>query len=112
MRIEHWVVAERQGQTAARNVLGRQERFTAVPFFWSQHYDVAISYVGHAEGWDRVEVAGRVADGDCLVAYRQGGAIRAIVTLGRDLDSLRAESLFERNDQAGLETLLAAAMTR
>jgi 3-phenylpropionate/trans-cinnamate dioxygenase ferredoxin reductase subunit len=96
IRVEHWVVAERQGKVAALNMLGRRQRFDAVPFFWSQHYDVAISYVGHAERWDRVEINGDPAAQDCAVTFWQQGRKLAVVTVGRDLDSLHAENAFER----------------
>jgi apoptosis-inducing factor 3 len=95
IRVEHWVVAERQAQTAARNMLGRCEPFAAVPFFWSQHYDTSIRYVGHAETWDRVEIDGSIEAGDCAVAYHLGKRKLAAATIGRDRDSLRAEREFE-----------------
>jgi NADPH-dependent 2,4-dienoyl-CoA reductase/sulfur reductase-like enzyme len=109
VRIEHWVAAERQGQVAARNILGAREPFRAVPFFWTQHYDVPINYVGHAEGWEGLEVAGSIARRSCLVAYRVAGRISAVASVHRDQESLRAEALLERGDQAGLEALLASA---
>src|SRR5262249_43840012 len=67
IRVEHWVVAQRQGQTAALNMLGLKQKFDAVPFFWSQHYDVPINYVGHAESWDEIAVDGDIAGRDCLL---------------------------------------------
>jgi NADPH-dependent 2,4-dienoyl-CoA reductase/sulfur reductase-like enzyme len=95
IRVEHWVVAERQGQTAARNMLGAREKFTAVPFFWSQHYDVAISYVGHAETWDDVSIEGDPAARDCLVRYKHAGRIMAVAAMGRDIEALKAELQLE-----------------
>ncbi|MCP3381626.1 FAD-dependent oxidoreductase [Bradyrhizobium sp. CCGUVB4N] len=97
IRVEHWVVAERQGQTAARNMLGKRERFDAVPFFWSQHYDVPINYVGHAESFDDIAVDGSIPDKDCLLRYRKGGRVLAIASIYRDLDSLKAELEMERS---------------
>jgi len=105
-RIEHWVVAERQGQTAARNLLGAGEKFAAVPFFWSVHYDVTIRYVGHATRWDATQIAGDLDARDAIVAYREGGKIVAVATVGRDQASLAAELALERDDQAALEALL------
>jgi NADPH-dependent 2,4-dienoyl-CoA reductase/sulfur reductase-like enzyme len=99
LRIEHWVVAERQGQTAARNMLGAGEKFTQVPFFWSQHYDVPINYVGHAEGWDDIAVEGDIAGRDCLLRYRRGGRVLAAASIYRDRESLEVEVEMERDSR-------------
>lgn len=96
IRVEHWVVAERQGQTAARNMLGQSEVFDAVPFFWSQHYDVPINYVGHAEQWDEIVVEGDIAGRDCLLKYRSQGRVLAVASIFRDLASLQAELAMEQ----------------
>ena len=96
IRVEHWVVAERQGQTAARNMLGQHEAFDAVPFFWSQHYDVPINYVGHAEKWDEIVVDGNIAAKDCLLQYKSGGRVLAVASIYRDVASLEAELAIEK----------------
>ena len=96
VRVEHWVVAERQGQTAARNMLGQREVFDAVPFFWSQHYDVPINYVGHAEKWDEIAIEGDIASRDCLLKYKGKGRVLAVASIYRDLASLQAELAMEQ----------------
>ncbi len=90
VRIEHWNVAQWQGQTAARNMLGHHEVYKAVPFFWSAHYDVTLNYVGHAEHWDRIEIDGSIQDHDCTLRYMADDKVRAVLTICRDKESLRA----------------------
>jgi hypothetical protein len=89
-------VAERQGQVAACNMLGLQERYDAVPFFWSQHYDIPINYVGHAEQWDEIAIEGDIASKDCLLRYERGGRVLAVASIFRDLENLQAELAMEQ----------------
>jgi apoptosis-inducing factor 3 len=97
IRVEHWVVAERQGQAAARNMLGRREPFDGVPFFWSRHYDVTINYVGHAERWDSVKIDGSLDRRDATVSFIRGGTTRAVATVSRDKECLEAELALEHS---------------
>ena len=99
VRIEHWVVAQRQGQAVARDMLGLGVPFHEVPFFWSQHYDVTLAYVGHANSDAVIEVAGSLPKRDATVIYRHAGRVVAVVTIGRDRQSLAIEAALERNDE-------------
>jgi len=106
VRIEHWVLAERQGQAVARAMLGIGHAFRDVPFFWSQHYDATISYVGHATSWDGLEIRGDLAARNACAIYRKNNRVLAVATIGRDRASLAVEAALEKNDTAALESVL------
>jgi NADPH-dependent 2,4-dienoyl-CoA reductase/sulfur reductase-like enzyme len=108
-RIEHWVVAERQGQSVARSMLGIGRPFREAPFFWSQHYDVAISYVGHASRWDSCDLRGDLDKHNASAVYRQAGRIMAVATIGRDFLSLEVEAAMEGGEAGDAERLLGGA---
>jgi NADPH-dependent 2,4-dienoyl-CoA reductase/sulfur reductase-like enzyme/nitrite reductase/ring-hydroxylating ferredoxin subunit len=107
IRVEHWVAAQRQGQTAAHNILGHALPFEDPPFFWSQHYDVPINVVGYATDWDEVIVRGDPSLRDVLVGFRSEGKIESVASIYRDLESLRAERALAVDDQPALEDLLS-----
>ena len=85
----------------ARTILGDRASFSDVPFFWSQHYDVSISYVGHAERWDAIEIDGSFERHDARVGYRVGGRLGAVASIVRDRKSLNAELVIEREARSG-----------
>jgi NADPH-dependent 2,4-dienoyl-CoA reductase/sulfur reductase-like enzyme len=110
VRIEHWVVAQRQGQAAAADMLGLGRPFDDVPFFWSQHYDVTLNYVGHAGRDASIEVTGNLQERDATAIYRQDGRrVTAVVTIGRDRQSLAVEAALQRHDEAAVDELLRTA---
>jgi NADPH-dependent 2,4-dienoyl-CoA reductase/sulfur reductase-like enzyme/nitrite reductase/ring-hydroxylating ferredoxin subunit len=99
IRVEHWVVAQRHGQTAARNILGAREPFILPPFFWSNHFDLHIHYVGHGSGKDQAIVSGNLKEKDASVVFRSGDKLGAVASVGRDLENLKAEVALERGEQ-------------
>src|SRR6266480_5986313 len=99
IRVEHWVVAQRHGQTAARNILGAHEAFILPPFFWSNHFDVHIHYVGHGSGNDQAIVSGDLKEKEASVTFRSGDELTAVASVGRDLENLKAELALERGEQ-------------
>jgi len=98
IRVEHWVVAQRQGQTAARNILGAEEAFNLPPFFWSNHFDLHIHYVGYGSSDDRSTVSGNVKAKDASVIFRAGENVTAVASIGRDVENLKAEVALERGN--------------
>jgi NADPH-dependent 2,4-dienoyl-CoA reductase/sulfur reductase-like enzyme len=106
-RVEHWVLAQRQGQAVARNMLGGDQAFAEPPFFWSQHYDVPINLTGLAGGFDEEVVSGDPDARDVLIGYRKGDEIRAVASIYRDVESLEAEAALAAGDQEALRRLLS-----
>jgi NADPH-dependent 2,4-dienoyl-CoA reductase/sulfur reductase-like enzyme/nitrite reductase/ring-hydroxylating ferredoxin subunit len=96
IRVEHFVVAERQGATAVRNMLGRREPFDVIPFFWTEQHDLSIAYVGHAEKWDEIVIDGSIESRDCTLSYLRDGRKQAVAVIHRDHEGLLAEVEFER----------------
>ena len=99
IRVEHWVVAQRQGQTAARNMLGAREPFTIPPFFWSNHFDLHIHYVGHGSGSDKTSVSGDLKAKHASVLFRADDKLSAVASVGRDRENLKAETALERGEE-------------
>ena len=77
MRLEHWANALHQGPAAARNMLGRAQPYDRVPYFFSDQYEVAMEYAGHARDWDRVVFRGDPASREFIAFWLRGAHVLA-----------------------------------
>jgi apoptosis-inducing factor 3 len=84
IRIEHWRTALQLGRIAARNVAGSRAMYDAIPFFWTQQFDLTLRYVGHVREWDEITVDGDLAARDFLACYMRDGRVAAAASVGRD----------------------------
>jgi NADPH-dependent 2,4-dienoyl-CoA reductase/sulfur reductase-like enzyme/nitrite reductase/ring-hydroxylating ferredoxin subunit len=96
IRVEHWRVAEQHGRVAALNMLGRDARYDAVPFFWTIQYMKRLDYVGHAAAWDSTVLHGDLGKPEFLVYYVKDGRVAAAAGMGRDQDTAALIELFAR----------------
>ena len=104
LRIEHWDVAFNHGKYVALNMLGKQQEYDVVPYFWSDLADWAsMEYVGPASEWDEVWIRGSIGDGKFTAFYVQAARIVAALTVGRSDDlAVAARLLKEKTDVSGL----------
>jgi NADPH-dependent 2,4-dienoyl-CoA reductase/sulfur reductase-like enzyme/nitrite reductase/ring-hydroxylating ferredoxin subunit len=100
VRVEHWVHALRQGQTAAMNMLGSERAFTDVPFFWTHHYGLDVRCTGHASGWDEIRIDGAPDRRDFTARYFRTGKLIAATSVGRDLENLSLEAQLQASAHA------------
>lgn len=87
-RIEHWVHAQRQGQLAAANMLGGNQPFADVPFFWTHHQGHDLRVSGYLDAWDEVRIDGELPQHDFIARYFRDGRLVAAAALGRDRELL------------------------
>ncbi|HEV2869889.1 MAG TPA: FAD-dependent oxidoreductase, partial [Actinomycetota bacterium] len=79
IRIEHWAEALNQGLLAGRNLAGAGERYDRVPYFFSEQFDLSLSYLGHVREWDELVVRGsrKVEEPRFVAWYLREGTPRA-----------------------------------
>src|ERR1051325_9332872 len=92
-RIEHWRTALQQGRAAARNMIGRDEPFTGVPFFWTRQFNVTLGYVGHAKTWDEIIYQGDVSAHKFLAFYAQDDRVTAVAGMKHDREMAAVQEL-------------------
>lgn len=83
IRIEHWRLAMQHGRVAAHNMAGQAVAFKAVPFFWSELFELMPQYVGYAADWQEVMVHGDLAAKNGVVYYVKGNRVMAAAGLDR-----------------------------
>ena len=92
LRVEHWDNALNQGAAAARNMLGLNEPYSPVLYFWSDQYDLNLQYIGHAARWDHIVYRGSPAERKFTAFFMEDNLVLAALAVNRfrDVNPTRA----------------------
>lgn len=82
--IEHWRLAQQQARIAASNMLGGDEHYLDVPYFWTWHFGKNYDYLGHAESWDEVEFKGDPNHPPFIGLFSKNGVVAAAVACDQE----------------------------
>lgn len=107
-RIEHWRLAQQHARIAAANMLGGDEHYLDVPFFWTWHFGKNYDYLGHAEHWDEVEFVGEPEQPPFLGLFGRNGIVVAAVACEKE----RAMALLAERMKQPLTLVEAWALIR
>jgi 3-phenylpropionate/trans-cinnamate dioxygenase ferredoxin reductase subunit len=99
IRVEHWQNALKQGPAAARNMLGENEPYGEIPWFWSDQYEHNLQYAGFHTEWDELVVRGSTKERNFVAFYRKDGRVLAAVAISRGRDLRRAISLIKAQEE-------------
>lgn len=79
LRIEHWRLAQQQARIAAQNMLGGDQHYDDVPFFWTYHYGKNFDYLGHAQEWDEIVYEGSPEQYRFIALFCKNQQVMALV---------------------------------
>ncbi|MCK6627499.1 MAG: FAD-dependent oxidoreductase [Anaerolineae bacterium] len=105
IRVEHYQNAISQGMTAARNMLGQQQAYTEVHWFWSDQYEYNIQYAGFHGEWDQFVVRGSLEQRDFVAFYLRESRIGAAVAINRPKDLRLTMPLIQAKTQVEAKNL-------
>ena len=99
IRVEHWQNALKQGQAAARNMLGENEPYDEIPWFWSDQYEHSLQYAGFHTEWDELVIRGSLEERNFVGFYRKDRRVLAAVAINRGRDLRRSIPLIKNQEQ-------------
>jgi 3-phenylpropionate/trans-cinnamate dioxygenase ferredoxin reductase component len=105
IRVEHWQNALKQGPAAARNMLGENEPYDEIPWFWSDQYEHSLQYAGFHTEWDELVVRGSMDERNFVAFYRKDGRVLAAVAMNQGRDLRRSIPLIKTQEEIAAATL-------
>jgi 3-phenylpropionate/trans-cinnamate dioxygenase ferredoxin reductase subunit len=105
IRVEHWQNALKQGPAAARNMLGENELYDEIPWFWSDQYEHNLQYAGFHTECDDLVVRGSMDERNFVAFYRKDGRVLAAVAMNQGRDLRRSIPLIKTQEEIAAATL-------